>query len=63
MAPLVVGPLSDIRSNDVFEKSKDMLNISKIKLEVLRTSSRQTLQDNVEHTSTEEYCRRSTIFS
>ena len=58
---LLVGQLSDIRSNDVkklqliLEKSKDMLNISKIKLEISRTASRQTLRDNVEHTSIEEY--------
>ena len=62
---LLVGQLSDIRSNDVkklqliLEKSRDMLNISKIKLEISRTASRQTLQDNVEHTSIEEYCIRS----
>ena len=41
------------------EKSKDMLNISKIKLEISRTASRQTLRDNVEHTSIEEYYIRS----
>ena len=49
MVSLAVEQLSDIQSNDVkefrpiLEKSKDMLNISKTKLEVLRTTSRQTL--------------------
>ena len=38
-----------------------MLNISKITLEVPRIASRQTLRDNVEHTSIEEYYRRSIL--
>ena len=62
---LAVEMLSDIRSNGVkefqsiLEKSENVLNISKIKLEVPRTASRQTLRDIVEHTSIEEYYRRS----
>ena len=65
MVSLEVDHLSNIRSNDVkefqpiLEKSKDMLKISKIKLEIPRTASRQTLRNNVEHTSIEEYYRRS----
>ena len=65
MVSLAVDHLSNIRSNDVkefqpiLEKSKDMLKISKIKLEIPRTASRQTLRNNVEHTSIEEYYRRS----
>ena len=52
MISLAVEQLSNIPSNDVkefqptFEKSNNMLNISKIKLESSRTASRQTLQDN-----------------
>ena len=63
---LVVEQLSNIRSNGVkefqptLEKSKDILNIPKIKLKVLRTASRQTLRGNFEYTSIEEYYRRST---
>ena len=41
------------------EKSKYMFNISKIKLELPRTLSRQTLQENIGHISTEEYYSRS----
>ena len=39
------------------QKIKDMLTISKIKLEVPKTAMRQALKDNVEHTSIEEYYR------
>ena len=38
-----------------------MLNISKIKLEVQRTALRQTLQDNAELISIEEYYKHSTF--
>ena len=57
----VVEKLSDIRSNDVkefqltLEESKDILNISKLKLEAPGTASRETLRDNVEYTSIREY--------
>ena len=63
MVSSVVEQLSAIRSKDVkefqltLEKGKDILNISKIKLEVPRTATRQTLRDDVEYTSIEEYYR------
>ena len=67
MVSPVVKQFSDIRSNNVkefqptLEKSKDMFIISKIKLEVPRTSSKQTLRlhFHVIYSSIEEYYRRS----
>ena len=58
--------LSEIRSNDVKEfqpilERLNMFNISKIKLDVPRSASRQTLQSNVEHTSIENII--DTLFS